>query len=89
LWLQKALIAGRFRPPPVGLLAYRDLDAKAFIVLRPLALPEAVKHWPLTTLQNKLIKIGAKVVRHKNHSVIGGFGVLIWLTRWVNRKMEF
>ena len=32
--------------------------------LRTLALPEAVEHWSLTTLQNKLIKIGAKVVRH-------------------------
>ena len=32
--------------------------------LRTLALPAAVKHWSLTTLQNKLIKIGAKVVRH-------------------------
>jgi hypothetical protein len=32
--------------------------------LRTLALPEAVEHWSLTTLQNKLIKIGAKVVCH-------------------------
>ena len=32
--------------------------------LRTLALPEAVEHWSLTTLGNKLIKIGAKVVRH-------------------------
>jgi hypothetical protein len=32
--------------------------------LRTLALPEAVEHWSLTTLQNKLIKVGAKVVRH-------------------------
>ncbi len=32
--------------------------------LRNLALPEAVEHWSLTTLQTKLIKIGAKVVRH-------------------------
>ncbi len=29
-----------------------------------LALPEAVEHWSLTTLREKLIKIGAKVVRH-------------------------
>ncbi len=26
--------------------------------------PEAVAHWSLTTLREKLIKIGAKVVRH-------------------------
>ena len=32
--------------------------------LRTLALPEAVEHWSPTTLRNKLIKIGAKVVRH-------------------------
>ncbi len=33
-------------------------------VLRTLALPEAVEGWSLTTLREKLIKIGAKVVRH-------------------------
>ncbi len=32
--------------------------------LRTLALPEAVEHWSLTTLREKLIKIGAKMVRH-------------------------
>ena len=32
--------------------------------LRTLALPEAVKHWSLTTLRNQLIKIGARIVRH-------------------------
>ncbi len=32
--------------------------------LKTLALPEAVEHWSLTTLREKLIKIGAKVVRH-------------------------
>ena len=30
--------------------------------LRRLALPREVKHWSLTTLREKLIKIGAKVV---------------------------
>lgn len=30
--------------------------------LRRLALPSSVKHWSLTTLREKLIKIGAKVV---------------------------
>ena len=29
-----------------------------------LALPEEIKHWSLTTLREKLVKIGAKVVRH-------------------------
>ncbi len=32
--------------------------------LRQMALPREVKHWSLTTLREKLIKIGAKVVRH-------------------------
>ncbi len=32
--------------------------------LRRLALPASVRHWSLTTLRDKLIKIGAKVVRH-------------------------
>ena len=29
-----------------------------------LALPEEVGHWSMTTLREKLVKIGAKVVRH-------------------------
>ncbi len=32
--------------------------------LRTLALPDAVEHWSLTTLREKLVKIGAKIVRH-------------------------
>ena len=28
------------------------------------ALPEEVEHWSLTALREKLVKIGAKVVRH-------------------------
>ena len=32
--------------------------------LRQAELPQAVRHWTLTTLREKLIKIGAKVVRH-------------------------
>ena len=32
--------------------------------MRTLALPKEIEHWSLTTLQEKLIKIGAKVVRH-------------------------
>ena len=35
--------------------------------LRRLALPTSVKHWTLTTLLMKLIKIGAKVVRHARY----------------------
>ncbi len=32
--------------------------------MRTLALPDEVSHWSLTTIREKLIKIGAKVVRH-------------------------
>ncbi len=32
--------------------------------MRTLALPREVAHWSLTTLREKLVKIGAKVVRH-------------------------
>ncbi len=32
--------------------------------LRTLALPDEIEQWSLTTLREKLIKIGAKVVRH-------------------------
>ena len=32
--------------------------------MRTLALPEEVEYWSLTTPREKLVKIGAKVVRH-------------------------
>ena len=32
--------------------------------LRTLALPEAISHWSITTLHDRLVKIGAKIVRH-------------------------
>ena len=32
--------------------------------LRTLATPEPIKEWSLTSLKEKLIKIGAKIVRH-------------------------
>jgi len=35
--------------------------------LRRLAVPKSVSHWTLTTLREKLIKIGAKVVRHSKY----------------------
>jgi hypothetical protein len=37
--------------------------------LRRAVLPRAVRHWTLTTLREKLIKIGAKVVRHARQIV--------------------
>ena len=32
--------------------------------MRMLALPKEIEHWSLTTLREKLVKIGAKVVSH-------------------------
>ena len=37
--------------------------------LRRLALPRSVKHWSMTTLREKLIKIGAKVVAHSRYVI--------------------
>ncbi len=37
--------------------------------LRRLVLPERVRHWCLTTLRDKLIKIGAKVVSHGRYVI--------------------
>jgi hypothetical protein len=37
--------------------------------LRTLALPEEVEHWSLATLRDKLVKIGARVVRHSLYVV--------------------
>ena len=36
-------------------------------LLRTLATPEPIKDWSLTTLKEKLIKIGAKVVSHARY----------------------
>ncbi len=33
-------------------------------VLPTPTLPEAVSHWSMTTLRDRLVKIGAKIVRH-------------------------
>jgi hypothetical protein len=37
--------------------------------MRTLALPEAVAQWSLTSLREKLVKIGAKVVHHARYAV--------------------
>ena len=37
--------------------------------LRRLALPRAVKHCTMTTLREKLVKIGAKVVTHARYVI--------------------
>ncbi len=41
---------------------FRDNEVR--LQLHALALPKEVEHWSLTTLREKLVKIGAKVVSH-------------------------
>jgi hypothetical protein len=38
--------------------------------LRRLALSRSVKHWSLTTLREKLVKVGAKVVKHSRYVIV-------------------
>ena len=35
--------------------------------MRQLALPRKIEHWSLTTLREKVVKIGAKVVKHSKY----------------------
>ena len=37
--------------------------------LRTLALPETVERWSMTTLREKVVKIGAKVVAHARYTI--------------------
>jgi hypothetical protein len=43
--------------------------------LRTLATPEPINHWSLTSLNEKLIKIGAKVVSHGRYVALQRYGV--------------
>jgi hypothetical protein len=45
--------------------------------LRRLALPEAMKHWSLTSLQTRLIKTGGRLVQHARRLVFGLAEVLV------------
>ena len=42
---------------------------RRLVHLVPMPLPRSVKHWSLTTLREKLIKIGAKVVAHSGYVI--------------------
>ena len=60
------LSCGKFRNNEVRL----QLHALAYNLanfMRTLALPKEVEHWSLTTLREKLIKIGAKIVCHARY----------------------
>ena len=49
---------------PIGSILARPLAYNLGNFLRTLATPEPIKEWSLTSLKEKLIKIGAKVVSH-------------------------
>jgi len=51
-------------PAAHGVLAYNMGN-----FLRQAVLPHSVRHWSLTTLREKLIKIGAKLVRHSRQVI--------------------
>ena len=60
--------------------------------VRRIALPASVKHWTLTTLRDKLIKIGANTVRHAQYVTFQLAEVAIprWLYRTIlNRIRRF
>ncbi len=50
-------------------LALFVLDYNLGNFLRRLALPESIRHWSLRSIQVKLIKIGAKVIKHARHII--------------------
>ncbi len=50
--------------------------------LRRLALPSDVKHWSLTTLRERLVKIGSKVTRHPKY--VGTSTVQLAGQEWIN-----
>jgi hypothetical protein len=45
--------------------------------LRQLVLPRPIRCWRLTTLREKLVKIGAKVVRHSKYALFQLAGVAV------------
>ncbi len=55
-----------------------------------LALPKEVEHWSLTTLREKLVKIGAKVVRHGRYVTfqLAEVAVLRNLFREIQRRID-
>ena len=53
-------------------VAWLQLHALAYNLanfMRTLALPQGVEQWSLTTLREKLVKFGAKIVRHGRYVV--------------------
>jgi hypothetical protein len=58
--------------------------------LRRVALPASVKHWTLTTLRDKLIKIGGKMVHHARYVTfqLAEVAVPRWLYRAILERIQ-
>jgi len=58
--------------------------------LRRLALPRSVQHWSMTTLREKFIKIGAKVVAHSRYVIFQMAEVAVprWLFRAILERIR-
>jgi Transposase DDE domain group 1 len=58
--------------------------------LRSLALPQEVEQWSLTTLREKLVKIGARIVRHGRYVVfqLAEVPVPRWLFAEILRRID-
>jgi hypothetical protein len=63
---------GRARADHFGTMSWRAAGRhlrRCRLCMPTLALPEAVAQWSLTSLREKLVKIGAKVVHHARYAV--------------------
>ena len=88
------LLCRKFRDNAVRL----QLHALAYNLanfMQTLALPKEVEHWSMTTLREKLVKIGAKVVRHGLYITFqlvevlvprGLFETILWLIDDLRRR---
>ncbi len=59
-----AAIKIRLSHAPDSIVAQKDSTAAFSHSREKSAIPEEPEHWSVTTLREKLVKIGAKVVRH-------------------------
>ena len=73
-WIKEGKNAGRWTRPSCHGFEANQVRLQLHVLahnlgnfVRRLALPASVKHWTLTTLREKLIKIGAKVVHHARY----------------------
>lgn len=58
----------RFRANEVRLFLF-GLAYNLANFMRTLALPKSIQHWSLTTLRDRLIKIGARMISHAGYHI--------------------